>query len=80
MIVINAEGARDVRRLKRLADSLDASDIPDLAALKPLTPARRHGAVSVSTLPGAAISEATREALLALEPTDLVVGAEYEAE
>lgn len=74
MIVINAEGSRDVRRLKRLADSLDAADIPDL---KQLAPARRAG---VSTLPGAAISEATREALMALEPTDLVVGAGYEAE
>lgn len=80
MIVINAEGSRDVRRLKKLADSLDAADIPDMSDLKQLTPTRKQGKVSVSTLPGATISEATREALMALEPTDLVLGAEYEAD
>lgn len=76
MIVINAEGSRDVRRLKRLAESLDADDIPDLPKT---APAHRRNAVSVSTLPSATISPSTREAIMELEPTDLVVGAEYEA-
>ena len=80
MIVINAEGSRDVRRLKKLADSLDAADIPDMNDLKPLSQTRKQGHVSVSTLPGAMISEATRQAIMALEPTDLILGAEYEAE
>jgi hypothetical protein len=80
MIVINAEGSKDVRRLKKLADSLDAADIPDLNDLQQMAPTRKQGKVSVSTLPGATISAATREALMALESTDIVLGAEYEAE
>ena len=80
MIVINAEGAKDVRRLKRLADTLDAADIPDPRDLQQLAPARKQGKVSVSTLPSATISAATRQALMALEPTDLVMGADYDAD
>ena len=75
MIVINAKGARDVRRLKRLAESLDAADVPDLP---PAAPVRRRNAASVSTLPSVMISPATREAIMALEPSDLVFGGNYE--
>ena len=75
MIVINAEGTRDVRRLRRLAESLDATDVPDLPQA---APAKRSAGSGVSILSSATVSPSTQEAILALEPTVLVVGSEYE--
>lgn len=77
MIVINAEGAKDVRKLRRLARSLDAAELLDGSEIKQLAPSRRRDEASVSMLPGVAISPATRQALMGLEQTDLVMGAEY---
>lgn len=78
MIVINAEGAKDVRKLRRLARSLDGAELLDGSEIRQLAPARKREEAGVSLLPGVAISPATRQALMNLEQTDLVMGAEYE--
>ena len=83
MIVIKASGGRDVRELRKLAQSLSAEpadiSLEDLASAAPAAPtARKASKPSVSTLPGARISEQTREAIMKLQPVEVEAGGEYE--
>lgn len=80
MIVIKASGSTDVKALRKLARSLSAEpadvSVEDLAP--PAPAARKAGKPSVSTLPGAKVSEQTRQAILALQPVDVESGGEYD--
>lgn len=80
MIVIKASGSNDVKALRKLARSLSAEpaevSVEDLAPPAPTT--RKASKPSVSTLPGATISEQTRQAILSLQPVEVEAGGEYE--
>lgn len=83
MIVIKASGTKDVRELRKLAKSLSAEpadvSIEDISSSAPAAPtARKSARPSVSTLPGARISEQTREAIMKLRPIEVEAGGEYE--
>lgn len=80
MIVINAEGARDVRKLKRLARSLDAEELLDGSEIRELAATRKRQEPGISMLPGVAISPVTRAALMKLQDTGLVMAPEYEGD
>lgn len=82
MIVIKARGASDVKTLRRLATELSATSMSatetDIAPeeIAP-TPPRRRRRPTVSTLPGAAISQQTQAALLDLMPVAVEESGEY---
>ncbi len=80
MIVIKATGSTDVKELRKLARSLSAepADISLEDIAPPAPAARKASKPTVSMLPGARISEQTREAIMKLQAVEVNAGGEYE--